>query len=732
MNKRQTTFLAMSVIIFVMFSNIGHVLSGNTDVQGGQLMGWTFSLDPGHGGSDTGAVGPTGLTEKEINLKVAFFLKQLLEEEGAEVVMTRTTDVDVSLAERAAIANDARSDRHISIHHNATGNSTTNGTETFVHPSACEEARDLARHVQEELIFQLGLPNRGVKEANFHPLRETRMPAILTEASFMSNPEEEQRLRDDNYLFEQARAIFRAVLSHAQGFSVLVDDYEFFSGTYAYPTEVFSEYVRRIDLFIDGTLAAIAVPPNPLIIDTTIYEDGRHDVKVVFNYTSGYARERLVTAVFENTAKEWYFAEGYTGEMYETYITVLNPNSSAANVGIKYMTGKGEVVVKNYLIDGLSRFTVNVGNDAGLNEEVSIELTSDTVVFAERPIYFNHKGFIDGGHVVLGKNELSEKWIFAEGYTGEGFETWLCLMNPHDEIADVSIEYGFEGAEPVEKEYEILPNSRKSIFVNDEIGTGKNVSMNVNSDIGIAAERPMYFNYMGHTPGGTVDFGVTGDAKELYFAEGFTGEGFDTWLCLYNPGGEKALVEVDYMLSDGSTENVLYEVPSRQRFTVLVNEEIGKGKEFGIRVNCEDGITAERPMYFKYAKYGYRGGTGATGVAYPSRDWYFAEGYTGKGFDQWICVLNPNDYDVTIMTRFRTGCGYCVEAGQMVDAKSRVTINVRDFISEGREVSCEIHATGPVVAERAIYFSFTDPRQRWKNPWQGGHAAFGFANGVKR
>lgn len=150
-------------------------------------------IDPGHGGSDPGAVG-NGIVEKEINLAVGLRLRELLELDTLdtngggewEVLMTREADTTVSLIARSNLANNWPADRFVSIHHNAFGQSSANGTETFSFAEGTLSA-NMRDRIQEELIIALGLFNRGSKTANFSVLRETNMPAALSEGGFLTN-----------------------------------------------------------------------------------------------------------------------------------------------------------------------------------------------------------------------------------------------------------------------------------------------------------------------------------------------------------------------------------------------------------------------------------------------------------------------------------------------------------------------------------------------------------------
>jgi N-acetylmuramoyl-L-alanine amidase len=216
-------------------------------------------IDPGHGGVEVGAVGPTGLQEKNLTLDLARRLKSQLERQGTTVVLTRDDDRVLPLDDRTAIANHNRAILFISIHLNASKRKSAVGAETYFLSTAATDAeartlaglenkayetpatndtgtpevpRDrglelilwdlaqnsflaesskLAESVQTELNTMTGVRDRGVRQAPFRVLMGATMPAILVEAGFISNPEEEARFKDDAYKDKIAEAIARAV-----------------------------------------------------------------------------------------------------------------------------------------------------------------------------------------------------------------------------------------------------------------------------------------------------------------------------------------------------------------------------------------------------------------------------------------------------------------------------------------------------------------------------------------
>ena len=175
-------------------------------------------LDPGHGGSDAGAIGPTGVTEKSVSLAVSLKARNLLTQSGYQVVMTRTTDIDVAapgVSDSTELQ--ARVDKappnaalFISVHCNAFSNGKANGVETYHAPTAVKGAR-LARLLNEELVKLGGLNNRGVKAARFYVMTHSQCPASLIELGFITNPREEKLLASDDYQQKLAQAITNAV-----------------------------------------------------------------------------------------------------------------------------------------------------------------------------------------------------------------------------------------------------------------------------------------------------------------------------------------------------------------------------------------------------------------------------------------------------------------------------------------------------------------------------------------
>jgi N-acetylmuramoyl-L-alanine amidase len=167
-------------------------------------------VDPGHGGHDPGAQGH-GLNEADLTLAISKRLRnQLARDFDVDVKLTRSDDTFVALDARAAFANDQHADYFVSVHINSSDGSGT-GYESYIHPSASADSptahrRTTLHHAATHFLTPHGVQDRGPKTANFAVLRQTKMPAVLTENLFIDNDVDAQLLKDDTVLRGLAHA----------------------------------------------------------------------------------------------------------------------------------------------------------------------------------------------------------------------------------------------------------------------------------------------------------------------------------------------------------------------------------------------------------------------------------------------------------------------------------------------------------------------------------------------
>jgi N-acetylmuramoyl-L-alanine amidase len=176
-----------------------------------------IGIDPGHGGRDPGAIGPTRLYEKDVTLGISLELGRLLKAAGLEPVFTRTDDRTVELVTRSALLNNQKCGLAISVHINSATRQEANYFAVFVQRLG-GEAEKLAHRVIEKVTaatgWSWGADDDGIREKNLHMVRETKMPAILIECGFISNPEQEKQLRQPEFQAKLAQAIADGVLAY--------------------------------------------------------------------------------------------------------------------------------------------------------------------------------------------------------------------------------------------------------------------------------------------------------------------------------------------------------------------------------------------------------------------------------------------------------------------------------------------------------------------------------------
>src|SRR6266853_4119462 len=149
----------------------------------------TVVIDPGHGGWDRGGIPSQIVPEKTVAFDTALRLQKLLQRAGLRTVMTRSTDIFVPLPVRSAIADAERDAIFVSIHYNAARRSSAHGIETY---SENNRGAVLAARIQQEIIDRVSTENRGIRSAKYYVLRKCRLPAVLVECGFLTNPTEAQ------------------------------------------------------------------------------------------------------------------------------------------------------------------------------------------------------------------------------------------------------------------------------------------------------------------------------------------------------------------------------------------------------------------------------------------------------------------------------------------------------------------------------------------------------------
>lgn len=214
--------LGLSVVYYRRtYSEVAEVFSNASDKQIVKVV-----IDPGHGGNDPGGIGVSGVLEKDVNLSVALFLKENLEQQGIEVVMTRETDQGLysetaknkkkeDLARRIQIIEESRPDFVLCIHQNIFTDAKYSGAQVFYYEKS-EEGAKLASAIQDQLIAGVDPSNNRVPKSNmnYYMLKQSPVPIVIVECGFLSNIEEEAKLGTLEYQRDLAWNIYLGTMHY--------------------------------------------------------------------------------------------------------------------------------------------------------------------------------------------------------------------------------------------------------------------------------------------------------------------------------------------------------------------------------------------------------------------------------------------------------------------------------------------------------------------------------------
>lgn len=214
--------LGLSVVYYRRtYSEVAEVFSNASDKQIVKVV-----IDPGHGGNDPGGIGVSGVLEKDVNPSVALFLKENLEQQGIEVVMTRETDQGLysetaknkkkeDLAKRIQIIEESRPDFVLCIHQNIFTDAKYSGAQVFYYEKS-EEGAKLASAIQDQLIAGVDPSNNRVPKSNmnYYMLKQSPVPIVIVECGFLSNIEEEAKLGTLEYQRDLAWNIYLGTMHY--------------------------------------------------------------------------------------------------------------------------------------------------------------------------------------------------------------------------------------------------------------------------------------------------------------------------------------------------------------------------------------------------------------------------------------------------------------------------------------------------------------------------------------
>lgn len=297
------------------------------------------------------------------------------------------------------------------------------------------------------------------------------------------------------------------------------------------------------------------------------------------------------------------FAEGAAGTFFDTQVHIFNPGVSTANVVVGFLSPAGTRTSQAVTLAAKARTTL-ASCCLGTIEasEFSIIVESDQPVVAEREMTWDRvTGY--GSHATAGAAATATEWYFAEGATIADLQLFYLFANPGHDSATVDVEYLLGSGDAVTRQYTVGPRSRLTVWVNQE-GTpldAAEISARIVSSHPIVAERASYLTRGGQTfAAGSASTGITTPGTEWRFAEGATGEFFDTFLLVGNPGQTAVDVQATYQLPAGATVVKTYAVAPKSRLTIWLDQEDPQLASTAVStvLTSTGNIIAERAMWW--------------------------------------------------------------------------------------------------------------------------------------
>ena len=412
----------------------------------------------------------------------------------------------------------------------------------------------------------------------------------------------------------------------------------------------------------------------------------------------------------------WYLAEGSTGPFFEEEVLAINPTDQTASGFVRVYRG-GNAVDIPIAIPPRRRATLPVNLVPGLETGETSALVDTTAsgvpIFVERTMYWRGRR---AGHSAGAMEAPQTTWYLAEGASNDFFSTFVLLVNPNPTAASVTVRLLSDDGPPADFPYTVGGNSRLTIPVND-LPRFRNATFAivVTASQPVFVERAMY--WLGFH-GGHDATGVSSPSSTWWFAEGFTGNDFESYFLLANTAAVPVSATLTFFLDSGVVIPKTVQVQANSRYTFRARDYPDlTGVAFATRVTSTEPIVAERAMYWG----GFVEGHATAGVTAETTKWAFAEGmagvFGGVPYETFYLFLNATASPITITGSFYREDGYGTRQSYTVPANSRFTLygaSVPHMV--GQRFGAVFEGSAPFIAERAVY---------WGAGRYGGHVSTG-------
>jgi hypothetical protein len=474
----------------------------------------------------------------------------------------------------------------------------------------------------------------------------------------------------------------------------------------------------------DAARLAGSERPVLLRVDGTAVNDVTIGVDLVTGTVYGTGDPGQLRLAFDSRPPTQFLAEGARSAFFDESIDIVNPEDRDADVSITYLQPFAPPKTERRTLAPRSHATIDVGRDAaGLSDDaVSTIITpvNDVEIAAARTLTWGNARPKRGAASAATATVPSTRWYFAEGATHAGFDLYVLIANPHDRDADIRASFFREDGATIQRVYPVPARSRVTIHVDEIAGleaTGVSTILESTNGVGVYAERSTYWSTgTSFWRGGHASEGVPRPEPRWHFAEGATGNFFDSFLLLMNPSSATVTVRITFFRSEGTPHVVDELLPPASRTTKWLNQ-IGPlaDTSFSMLVESLDGagIVAERSMYWGGAAPDWSDGHSSGGASATATRWLLPGGEVGDdGAETYVLIANPGERDARVRATFLRDAGRPALSYEfLVPGRSRLNIPltpggtspVPEIVSE--RFGTLLESDEPIVVEGSVYWN---------------------------
>jgi hypothetical protein len=382
-----------------------------------------------------------------------------------------------------------------------------------------------------------------------------------------------------------------------------------------------------------------------------------------------------------------FFAEGYTGDGYRQYVTLLNPTSRPVHAQLAIYRADGATQFEALTLGPLARRSIFL-NELAPRASTALKVEADGRIVVERGL------FTQGGQVVAGAPSPERRWYMPESYVGSGYRDELRLFNPGYLAATITIQAFRSDGSVVQSHRTVLAGERTRISMDDVAPIGAS-GLEIDSSEPIVAESVVRGP---KSAGQSGELGLTSLSRSWYFPGGGTASGDQEYLVLLNPDDEMATVHLHVATLSGYQRALVLHVGAHAR-AVYVLHRLVHLAPFGVVVD------SNRPIAIQQVRYGHLGGLSlSNGVPAPALAWALAEGHTGDGFNQWLSVLNPGSRVADVTVRLMPEHGRFQIVRLTVPPHAQSSLYLNPLVVAG-PVSLVARSDHPIVVGRTMEFN---------------------------